>query len=129
MTSLFPGSIFAYLAMALALFAAGSAAGYEVKALLDAPTIADAQKATAECNAAREGARADANAKTVTAITSSVSAALEANQQTLAAAQARESRYASFMEKLHALPTTKACMASPAMRALVDSVRGEQTAR
>lgn len=128
LSALFPGSIFAYLAVALGLFAAGSAAGYEVKALLDAPTIANAQKATSDCNAAREHDRADANAKTVTAIAGSVSNALAQDEKTRAAADARAQQYATFMEKLHALPTTKACMASPAMHALLDSVRAEPAA-
>jgi hypothetical protein len=105
-----------------AALAAGIAGAY-VAHELDAGPLAEARTATESCLKDRATDVATANTIALTGLKQSIDQALAADKATAEAANRRAARSAALAEKLRHVPSTKACASSPAMRALIDSLR------
>jgi hypothetical protein len=110
--------------------AMGGAAGFAAARLVDRGEIAGSQVAAAQagekyqaCVARRETDRADENARAALELKTQVISALAADRRTAEQEQQRRAAAGALLEKLQHVPSTKACVASPAFVALFDSLR------
>jgi hypothetical protein len=118
------GSPWLLLAAGLVAGGLGFAAGDAWRGRGDAPRIAEARQATAQCIAVHEKARADGAEATVTALSDAASRARAAMELLARKEAARQAATDQFRQELAHAPDTSICGTSAAERAYRRSVLG-----
>lgn len=118
-----PAGIWILIGTLVGIFAFGVTTGTTATILVMRGNVAVAEKQTAQCEALRQTARADASEKANGELVKSIKNALDADALTRQGDLARSAKAASLLEKLSHVQVTKACVDSPAIRAYVDSLR------
>lgn len=110
---------------ALALFAAGFAAGHGWRGVIAAAALAEAKVETAQCAAAQQKARADGAQAAAAALISAAARARAAMESLAKKEESARAAAEQFRRELSQVPATYICGASAAERAYRRSVTGE----
>jgi hypothetical protein len=112
-----PAGLWILLGTLLGVLAFGATTATVATVAIMRGNVAVAEKATSDCNAARQKDRADASEKSNTALVASINTALEANAAVHSKDADRVAKAATLLERLSHVPSTKACLDSPAVHA------------
>jgi hypothetical protein len=111
---------------ALALFAAGFAAGHGWRGIIAAAALAEAKAEAAQCAAVHQKARADGAEAAAAALTHAAARARAAMESLAKKEESARAAAEQFRRELSHVPETYVCGASPAEQAYRRSVTGER---
>lgn len=133
---LFSGvSPWVYLIVGVAMLAAGGAAGYAARGVIDAPALShqetltsQADTRTAQCLATHEKGRADGDEQVIAALGQSAADVAAATAELARNEAARKTATANFLKDLANAPKSSVCGGSAAELAYRNSVRAQHAA-